>query len=47
MIYEKPALRALGTFTELTLGMNGSCPDGGGLNTQAPNMAGEACSMTP
>ncbi len=32
MTYERPALRALGSFTELTLGMNGSCPDGNGLN---------------
>ncbi len=30
--YEKPALRRLGTLSALTMGMNGSCPDGGGQN---------------
>ena len=45
MIYEKPALRALGSFTELTLGMNGSCPDGGGLNNQSLGGMG-VCSMS-
>ncbi len=40
MIYEKPALRALGSFTELTLGMNGSCIDGNGMNiTQLGGMS--------
>ena len=32
MIYETPRLRALGTFSGLTMGQNGSCPDGGGRN---------------
>lgn len=32
MQYKKPELRVLGTLSELTLGMNGSCPDGGGRN---------------
>jgi hypothetical protein len=32
MNYQKPELRALGTLTSLTMGQNGSCPDGGGQN---------------
>ena len=32
MRYTAPELRSLGTLTSLTLGMNGSCPDGGGRN---------------
>jgi hypothetical protein len=32
MKYEKPELRVLGTLTSLTMGQNGSCPDGGGQN---------------
>ena len=32
MIYETPELRVLGTFTGLTMGTGGSCPDGGGRN---------------
>ena len=32
MQYQTPELRVLGTLSELTLGQNGSCPDGGGLN---------------
>ena len=32
MIYETPRLRALGTFSGLTMGVGGSCPDGGGRN---------------
>lgn len=32
MDYETPVLRELGSFSELTLGMGGSCPDGGGFN---------------
>ncbi len=32
MIYETPKLRALGTFSGLTMGQNGSCPDGGARN---------------
>ena len=30
--YEAPHLRALGTLSGLTMGMNGSCPDGGSRN---------------
>ena len=30
MQYSKPELRSLGTLTGLTMGMNGSCPDGFG-----------------
>ena len=32
MHYETPILRVLGTFSGLTMGQNGSCPDGGGRN---------------
>ena len=32
MRYDTPELRDLGSFSSLTLGMNGSCPDGGGRN---------------
>jgi hypothetical protein len=32
MEYTKPVLRDLGSFSELTLGMNGSCPDGNSNN---------------
>lgn len=28
MKYQKPQLRNLGSLASLTLGMNGSCPDG-------------------
>jgi hypothetical protein len=38
--YETPALRVLGTLTGLTMGMNGSCPDGGGQNNQLGGMSG-------
>jgi hypothetical protein len=39
--YEKPRLRELGTLSGLTMGMNGSCPDGAGLNsTQLGGMSG-------
>ena len=31
--YARPRLRELGTLSSLTLGMNGSCPDGAGLNS--------------
>ena len=31
-VYNSPELRGLGSFASLTLGMNGSCPDGGGRN---------------
>ena len=38
--YSKPELRRLGSFSQLTLGMGGSCPDGGGLNnTQLGGMS--------
>ncbi len=30
--YETPVLRVLGTFGGLTMGVGGSCPDGGGRN---------------
>jgi hypothetical protein len=30
--YDTPELRVLGSFASLTLGNNGSCPDGGGRN---------------
>ena len=40
MQYAKPELRALGSLTGLTMGMNGSCPDGGALNnTQLGGMS--------
>lgn len=40
MIYEKPVLRELGSFADLTLGMNGSCPDGNSNNvTQLGGMS--------
>jgi hypothetical protein len=32
MQYRTPELRSLGTLTDLTMGMNGSCPDGQGNN---------------
>jgi hypothetical protein len=32
MQYSTPELRVIGTLSGLTLGMNGSCPDGGGRN---------------
>ncbi len=32
MDYTTPELRMLGSFASLTLGVNGSCPDGGGRN---------------
>lgn len=38
MEYEKPVLRELGSFSELTLGMNGSCPDGNSNSTQLGGM---------
>lgn len=34
MEYKTPELKTLGSLTGLTLGMNGSSPDGGGLNNQ-------------
>jgi hypothetical protein len=40
MDYRKPELRVLGTLTSLTMGQNGSCPDGGGHNdTQLGGMS--------
>ncbi len=32
MDYETPRLRLLGTFSALTMGAGGSCPDGAGRN---------------
>ncbi|MDQ3896907.1 MAG: lasso RiPP family leader peptide-containing protein [Actinomycetota bacterium] len=32
MIYETPVLRFVGTISELTRGVGGSCADGGGRN---------------
>lgn len=34
MDYSKPELRSLGSLAALTLGNNGSCPDGNGENDQ-------------
>ena len=34
MRYMTPELRELGSFASLTLGNNGSCPDGNGENDQ-------------
>lgn len=46
--YNTPELRTLGSFASLTLGNNGSCPDGGGRNnTQnsgGSNSHGTKCS---
>ena len=40
MQYSKPELRSLGSLAALTLGQNGSCPDGGGHNnTQLGGMS--------
>jgi hypothetical protein len=41
MQYKTPELKSLGTLTSLTLGMNGSCPDGGVLapDTQLGGMS--------
>lgn len=40
LIYERPQLRALGTLSALTMGMNGSCPDGGSQSvTQVGGMS--------
>ena len=40
MKYVTPKLQALGSLSSLTLGMNGSCPDGGGQNnTQLGGMS--------
>ena len=38
--YEKPQLRRLGSLASLTLGMNGSCPDGNGNSSQLGGMGG-------
>lgn len=32
MKYSTPELRPLGSFASLTMGQNGSCPDGNGRN---------------
>jgi hypothetical protein len=38
--YRTPKLRRLGSLSSLTLGMNGSCPDGNGNNnTQLGGMS--------
>lgn len=37
--YERPRLRDLGTLSGLTMGMNGSCPDGTGLINQLGGMS--------
>ena len=39
MRYEAPLLRSLGTLAGLTMGMNGSCPDGNGQNNQLGGMS--------
>jgi hypothetical protein len=48
MRYDTPELRDLGSFSSLTLGMNGSCPDGGGRNntqgSDPSNSQGDKCS---
>ena len=33
LVYERPRLRALGSLSGLTMGRNGSCPDGASLNS--------------
>lgn len=41
MEYRTPRLTSLGSLSSLTLGQNGSCPDGSGLNnTQLGGMSG-------
>ena len=37
--YRTPKLRRLGSLSSLTLGMNGSCPDGNGNNNQLGGMS--------
>jgi hypothetical protein len=48
MQYTKPELRVLGTLSGLTLGVGGSCPDGGGRNntqnSDDANAGGDPCS---
>ncbi len=44
MIYETPRLRTLGTFSGLTMGQNGSCPDGAARNN---NQLGGGAVGTP
>lgn len=39
MHYTTPTLRRLGTLSALTMGMNGSCPDGNGNNNQLGGMS--------
>lgn len=39
MKYSTPELRSLGSLAALTLGQNGSCPDGNGNNTQLGGMS--------
>ncbi len=38
-LYRTPKLRRLGSLSSLTLGMNGSCPDGNGNNNQLGGMS--------
>ncbi len=51
MQYTTPELRKLGSFASLTLGENGSCPDGNGRNnTQNSGTStsqGTVCSEAP
>ncbi len=51
MDYTTPELRMLGSFASLTLGVNGSCPDGGGRNNNqnsgTSNSQGDVCSEAP
>lgn len=46
--YTTPELRKLGSFASLTLGVGGSCPDGGGRNntqnSETSNSQGDECS---
>lgn len=43
--YERPALRRFGSLSVLTMGMNGSCPDGGSPAPINDNQKG--CGNTP
>ena len=47
MKYQKPLLRKLGSLSTLTMGMNGSCPDGDGSNTQLGGMSDCGVSEMP
>lgn len=39
MNYSTPQLKSLGSLASLTLGNNGSCPDGNGNNNQLGGMS--------